>query len=510
MLNRQVLALLVAVTTLSCVEGGATEEPIPRGSSGSDPSADTSSSVSSTMALGSDSVGTEGGTPSETTGATATTEGSETTGSDCGAAAALVVGSDALRVCIDRLEDGGVLTLTSDGTFDLDPSNTGGPVASVLVDAARMPLGEADLADILVQSAPNGVSLSWAPAPIRIAAEDGLPGGHAFVAGASSTEYWAVSQGKLRIEVQDTHSRFFQSHTKYWPQQAIDDWESYGVNITPSAPDVGPHPNQWQIKPMWAFSRYGDGGDGNPDTWGTNDGTDLFFRYWGDAFHGAWDQGTMLTGNDNGPPGTSPHGFQAAWQIPGLVNRSSGFNGGTLWPAPFMEEHLVDLGSADGSSNDGTIDVVISQVALPSTGMGGGLLMASERRGAALSNTQAGAPGGVDTVTLPGYCAGFHDSYGPNGPNAPNNGGLHQRWVDPYNAFGDGAAIRAYLSDDEDWRAARRRTLLQPLYGEVSSTTASFDLRPGWFDLSSLDGVYVVYVGADNQQIASVPLFAGS
>ena len=112
----------------------------------------------------------------------------------------------------------------------------------------------------------------------------------------------------------------------------------------------------------------------------------------------------------------------------------------------------------------------------------------------ALTLSQNGGAMPVNTANHPGFVRGW---------SIPDGYGRYTNEL--YTAFGDGAGICAYISDNSDYTLATERTLLPPK--TVSSTSSTFDVRGlSWFDLSSLTGKYINIVGDDRAQIASVQL----
>ena len=401
-------------------------------------------------------------------------------------------GTSAFAYSIDALNDSGTLTLTTDGTHDFDPNSTGGPASSFMVDAGRAYANQATYGDITdanlnIQGDVKQINYRFGTGRLQMSAETDMPGGVAVEIGSNASVPNSFYSNQLEFRTTNRHAKCFSSRIRYWPQATVDGFETVGPNI-----DGNTYGNQhqWNLKSIWFMN---DAGSGLSD--GAADGTDFFVSSLGDFLaNGAWNTNEGIFTNETAGAGT----IQQNWGLPTQLSDPSytGVLNYGIRPSPILQEEFFDLGSVVMDANDCSYDVI--STLLDNTGLGvtGQRIVRRIASGINLVNTENGAAGDVNVVTVPGYVEGFPNGFGP---------GYHQRWGDIYTAFGDGAAIRAYLSNHSDWVEASKRMLLQPIFGSVSSTSIQLDLRQyGQFDLSSLSGSYINLIGDDNVQIASV------
>lgn len=342
----------------------------------------------------------------------------------------------------------GKITVLTDGTHDF--GNTGPiPLMLASTDAAT---GFLRASDIRVG---EGVNLDLTtPDLFEIVNDSTMPFGKGWKIGGTEGGQNPTLTERIWVDY-PSHKRIFESRVTYWPAtQQANALPLLDANAT------------WGMKPIWNMADRHYGQDKTNFFWGSNYG---------------WSSSSELF-SSNSAISTN------------LIGQTVYFSGNNQDPAdslkrpyadPFIISTLWDQGSNDGVTADG-------QVKTLSTRVNQGQSYLEERTDLVLSEI-GGDVDRFNSFSYPGYIRGF---------GLQDN--AHMLEAEIYKAAGPGAACMVVISDNADFKQATKYTIQWVTNWENFRIEA--DLRAGWFDLASREGLFVNIVGADFEQIASVSI----
>lgn len=351
-------------------------------------------------------------------------------------------GDDALGFSAPNgLVDGNALTITTDGTYSFGAT---GPEIVVLMDAADYAVGRADGTEIRQGSA----ALTLTGGDFNVESDANLPAGKG----------WQVGAGHLGSIIRCDHTqstRIFESSTYYYSSQNIENSRAL---------DGG----GYQMKPIWNFSH-------NPQDSGT---TAIDFFTTRPCVN-------ALVGSDR-----RPHSYLSSNSVGTTYFTNTNVDdpadaNNYPYSVPYTAESLWDQGSADGVTNDASLDYFCTAsngLALSKSVTNGLLLTASGK------DTNI-----VKHFTYPGYFLGLAVA-----------DDCHLLDTELYRAVGAGAACRVAITNHADYFQASKRTVLWT--SSWANGAVEVELRSGWFDLSDTSGLYINLINAANVQIGSIAL----
>lgn len=330
------------------------------------------------------------------------------------------------------------------------------PELVMLIDLADQSVGDLNLA-LLKKAA--GVAHNFGAAPaLQVEANTGMPGGKGIQIGGNTSALNSATYAQMRGTF-TAANKTFESRCFYWPQAHQGNADAY---ITANGGAMA-----WQLKSLWNLVDYlyaYDPVNGETDFYGIQ-GT--IWEPSTTEFHGS-----SIAGNNL--PSTLGHAAT------GMNDQGATHKG--LFPEVYQVDLAYDLGATLGA--DGEAGVLITR---PST-----IVTDTQLSGVRLVPATA-TDKLINSFTYPGYVRGY---------NVPLN--YHMLEGEIYKAAGSGAFCRVLLANHQDYHQATKRTYLEVTHW--INNQIKFLSRAGRFDLSSLEGNYLLVMDETNTQVGYVAL----
>lgn len=355
----------------------------------------------------------------------------------------------------DGLVEGGELVVSTDGTFDF------GDLGPTML--YRQTLADETPGTSLSTNNPigRGTVLPEASGTPTVAAVPELPYGKGVEIGTPIKKIYVLDT--------ERHTEFYEHYYVYWPAEHQDN--AYGTLQTWT--------DGWGVKGIWHYLD----SDGYPH----NTKSDVFSS--SPAWYGSgkyFTPGYKVSSND--APIATADRSESGMRDP---------NDRTRWrAAPMLKQFWVKSGPVAGSAVDSD---GVYRLTDTSTGM----VTTQDYEGTGLWSANGADRIGFDRFTMPGHLGGF---------NIANN--QHLYFADIYQAVGPGAAARIEITDNADYDASKKITILD--IEDWSSDQVSATIRKGIFHDESLAGKHVhlhdagnnhTYIGQlhDNLPAATAP-----
>lgn len=349
------------------------------------------------------------------------------------------IGNDALSATWDSLEDGGTVTIRTDGTHDfgdLGPTLLFRQTFEDVEDGGDVPTDTEGVGDVtqatgIVEDAPD------------------LPYGKGQVVDPGT--------GRYRVSYPERADEFYEHYYIQWPDAHQDAAEDTLRNLEGAG---------WQVKGIWHF--LGGGGYGSPDA------NDLF-------------SGSPLLDVDDGEPNAWTDGYKiTSNSIPTSTTdrSSSGLNGSEplRWRSePISKQFWVKCGPENG-------EAVGSDGMLRNTSVEDGEVAYADYKDAGEFTDKRSDQTGFDRFTCPGYTRGFDYEEG-----------WHPYFSDIYHAVGPGAAARVEVTDSDTYRESNRITVFT--VDSWSPTDVQAEVVEGIFHDDTLDGKHLWLTDAENESL---------
>jgi len=349
------------------------------------------------------------------------------------------IGDEALSASWDRLEDGGTITISTDGTHDFGedgPTLVFRQTFKDVADGGDVPadagggVGTIEKAEGVVEDAPD------------------LPYGKGQVIGDGAG-------GRYKV-LYDQADEFYEHYYLQWPDAHQD-----AADVATIGEGAG-----WQVKGIWHF--LGDDGHGGSDANDLFSGTPLLYAVADPSY---WTNASLIMSNSKPTSDFTDHGA-------GIVdpdNRSR-------WRSePISKQLWVNCGPENGEAtgSDGMVR---------NTSVEDGELVYRDYEEAGYWTEADADETGFDRFTCPGYTRGFDYDQG-----------RHLYFSDIYQTAGPGAAARVELTDSDVYRQSSQITVCT--VQSWSSTEVTADIVEGIFHDDTLAGKHLWLTDANDESI---------
>lgn len=362
-------------------------------------------------------------------------------------AAANSIGDEALSASWDTLEDGGTITISTDGTHDFGdegPTLVFRQTFKDVEDGGTVPsdagggVGTVEKADGVVENAPD------------------LPYGKGQVIGDGIG-------GRYKV-LYDQADEFYEHYYLQWPDAHQD-----AADVANIGEGAG-----WQVKGIWHF--LGEDGHGGPDANDLFSGTPLLYV---SADPSYWTNGSLIMSNSKPTSDFTDHGT-------GIVAP----NNRSRWRSePISKQLWVKCGPENGEARG-------SDGMLRNASVEDGEVAYSDYDDAGYWTDKRASETGFDRFTCPGYTRGFD-----------YDRGWHLYFSDIYQTAGPGAAARVEVTDSDVYRESKRITVCT--VQSWSSTEVTAEIVEGIFHDDTLEGKHLWLTDANNESLYVGQLSAG-